>query len=80
MTNDEFLMTNQVPMTKSGKWSSALVLKWSSEGQKKSREQTSELQIDRGRAGSRLRPSLARTLAATGVRHGKDANHVAERR
>jgi hypothetical protein len=32
------------------------------------------------RAGSRLRPSLARTQAATGVRHGKDANHVAERR
>ncbi len=32
------------------------------------------------RAGSRLRPSLARTEAATGVRHGKDANLVAERR
>jgi hypothetical protein len=32
------------------------------------------------RAGSRLRPSLARAKVATGVRHGKDANHVAERR
>jgi len=33
-----------------------------------------------GRADSRRRPRLARTEAATGVRHGKDANLVAERR
>jgi hypothetical protein len=67
MTNCEFLMT--IPERSAG-----------SKPTSDCRLQISDSRFASGRAGSRLRPSLARTEAATGVRHGKDANLVAERR
>jgi len=77
MADCQFLMTNRARMTMNRKWSSGQGVEGSSEGPER---RPVELMNRRGQAGSRRRPRQARTEAATGVRHGKDANLVAERR
>lgn len=67
MTNYQLLMTNLERRSRSRPMSDC-------------RLEIADSRLTEVRAGSRRRPRLARTEAATGVRHGKDANPVAERR
>jgi hypothetical protein len=76
MTNCQLLMTNQARMTRI----EDPERRTGSRPMSDCRLQNAEFRLAEVQAGSGRRPRLARTEAATGVRHGKDANLVAERR